>query len=418
MLATVRPPAQLRGSVQVPGDKSISHRALILNAVAAGNARIENLASGADVASTAACLRELGVEVTEQGGVTGVGLHGLRAPHGPLDCGNSGTTMRLLAGLLAGQPFETTLVGDESLSRRPMDRVALPLARMGAHAELHPLRVGGGKLRGAVHEMATPSAQVKSALLLAGIQAEGTTRVTEPVRSRDHTERMLAAMAAPVRVDGNSVEVRRADRLDPLSLRVPGDLSSAAFWIVAAAFHPRAQVALPDVGINPTRAGILRLLPVARIKEGKQGGEPTATLHAATLRGLRPWAWSDRLSAELIDELPVLAVAATQLAGRTLIGGAAELRVKESDRIAAMAAGLQAMGARIEEREDGWAIEGPVRLQGARVDSAGDHRVAMALAVAGLLAEGETEIEGAECVAISYPGFWDDLESLSGTGDA
>ena len=417
MLATVRPPAQLRGSVQVPGDKSISHRALILNAVAAGNARIENLASGADVASTAACLRELGVEVTEQG-VTGVGLHGLRAPHGPLDCGNSGTTMRLLAGLLAGQPFETTLVGDESLSRRPMDRVALPLARMGAHAELHPLRVGGGKLRGAVHEMATPSAQVKSALLLAGIQAEGTTRVTEPVRSRDHTERMLAAMAAPVRVDGNSVEVRRADRLDPLSLRIPGDLSSAAFWIVAAAFHPRAQVALPDVGINPTRAGILRLLPVARIKEGKQGGEPTATLHAATLRGLRPWAWSDRLSAELIDELPVLAVAATQLAGRTLIGGAAELRVKESDRIAAMAAGLQAMGARIEEREDGWAIEGPVRLQGARVDSAGDHRVAMALAVAGLLAEGETEIEGAECVAISYPGFWDDLESLSGTGDA
>ncbi len=418
MLATVRPPAQLRGSVQVPGDKSISHRALILNAVAAGNARIENLASGADVASTAACLRELGVEVTEQGGVTGVGLHGLRAPHGPLDCGNSGTTMRLLAGLLAGQPFETTLVGDESLSRRPMDRVALPLARMGAHAELHPLRVGGRKLRGAVHEMATPSAQVKSALLLAGIQAEGTTRVTEPVRSRDHTERMLAAMAAPVRVDGNSVEVRRADRLDPLSLRIPGDLSSAAFWIVAAAFHPRAQVALPDVGINPTRAGILRLLAVARIKEGKQGGEPTATLHAATLRGLRPWAWSDRLSAELIDELPVLAVAATQLAGRTLIGGAAELRVKESDRIAAMAAGLQAMGARIEEREDGWAIEGPVRLQGARVDSAGDHRVAMALAVAGLLAEGETEIEGAECVAISYPGFWDDLESLSGTGDA
>jgi 3-phosphoshikimate 1-carboxyvinyltransferase len=415
VLATIRPPAQLRGSVSVPGDKSISHRALILNAVAAGNARIDNLASGADVASTAACLRALGVEVTERG-VAGVGLHGLKEPHGPLDCGNSGTTMRLLAGLLAGQPFETTLVGDESLSRRPMDRVALPLARMGAHAQLHPLRVGGGKLHGAVHEMATPSAQVKSALLLAGIQAEGTTRVVEAVRSRDHTERMLAAMAAPVRVDGNSVEVRRADRLDPLSLRIPGDLSSAAFWIVAAAFHPRAQVALPDVGINPTRAGILRLLPVARIKEGKQGGEPTATLHAATLRGVRPWAWSDRLSAELIDELPVLAVAATQLAGRTVISGAAELRVKESDRIAAMTAGLKAMGARIEEREDGWEIEGPVRLQGARVDSAGDHRVAMALAVAGLLAEGVTEIDRAECVAVSYPAFWDDLESLSGTG--
>jgi 3-phosphoshikimate 1-carboxyvinyltransferase len=320
--------------------------------------------------------------------------------------------MRLLAGLLAAQPFATTLIGDSSLSRRPMDRVASPLAEMGAHPLLEPLRVGGDRLHGTVHEMATPSAQVKSALLLAGIQADGVTRVVEPVRTRDHTERMLAAMAAPIRVDGNAVEVRRADRLDPLSMRVPGDLSSAAFWIVAAAFHPKAQVSLPEVGINPTRAGILRLLPVARIKEGKQGGEPTATLHAVSLRGLKPWPWSDRLSAELIDELPVLAVAATQLSGRTVISGARELRVKESDRIAAMAAGLSAMGATIEEREDGWAIEGPVRLRGAEVDSNGDHRVAMALAVAGLLAEGETQVAGAECVAVSYPGFWDDLAAL------
>jgi 3-phosphoshikimate 1-carboxyvinyltransferase len=370
------------------------------------------LATSSPVASTASCLRALGVSVTPAE-VRGVGLHGLKQPQAALDCGNSGTTMRLLAGLLAGQPFETTLIGDESLSRRPMDRVAVPLASMGGHVATDPLRVGGGRLRGAVHEMATPSAQVKSALLLAGIQAEGVTRVVEPVRTRDHTERMLAAMAAPLRVDGNAVEVRRADRLDPLNLRVPGDLSSAAFWIVAAAFHPRAQVSLPDVGINPTRAGILRLLPVARIKEGKQGGEPTATLHAVSVRGLKPWAWSERLSAELIDELPVLAVAATQLAGRTVITGARELRVKESDRIAAMAAGLSAMGAAIEEREDGWAIEGPTRLHGAAVESRGDHRVAMALAVAGLLAEGETQVESAECVAVSYPGFWDDLESLS-----
>ncbi len=411
MLATIRPPARLRGTVAVPGDKSISHRALILNAVAAGPARIENLATGDDVASTAACLRSLGVEVTSAG-VQGAGLHGLKQSQAPLECGNSGTTMRLLAGLLAGQPFETTLVGDKSLSRRPMDRVTTPLALMGAHVALEPLRVGGGRLRGAVHEMATPSAQVKSALLLAGIQAEGVTRVVEPVRTRDHTERMLAAMAAPVRVEGNAVEVRRADRLDPLSLRVPGDLSSAAFWIVAATFHPRAQVTLPDVGINPTRAGILRLLRVSRSKEGQEGGEPTATLHPATLHGMKPWPWSDRLSAELIDELPVLAVAATQLAGRTMISGARELRVKESDRVAAMAAGLRAMGAAIEEREDGWAIEGPVRLCGAAVESGGDHRVAMALAVAGLLAEGETQVAGAECVAVSYPGFWDDLESL------
>jgi 3-phosphoshikimate 1-carboxyvinyltransferase len=411
MLATIRPPRELRGTVRVPGDKSISHRALILNAVAAGRARVEYLASGADVASTAACLRGLGVKVTAEG-VEGVGLHGLKAPHGPLDCGNSGTTMRLLAGLLSGQPFETTLTGDASLARRPMDRVTGPLAAMGAKASLEPLRVGGGGLRGITHEMTVPSAQVKSALLLAGLQAEGVTRVVEPVRTRDHTERMLAAMAAPIRVEGLAVEVRRATRLDPLPIRIPGDLSAAAFWIVAAAFHPRSQVALPEVGVNPTRAGILRLLPVARIGNRSEGGEPVATLHAGTLRGLRPWAWNDRLSAELIDELPVLAVAATQLAGRTLITGAAELRVKESDRIAAMTAGLKAMGAVIEERPDGWQVDGPVRLHGAQVDSFGDHRVAMALAVAGLLAEGETQVTGSECVAISYPGFWEDLESL------
>ena len=319
---------------------------------------------------------------------------------------------RLLAGLLAGQPFESTLVGDESLSRRPMDRVTVPLAKMGARTALAPLRVGGGRLRGAEHLMETPSAQVKSALLLAGLQAEGVTRVVEPVRTRDHTERMLGAMAAPIRVDGTAVEVRRAGRLDPLHLRVPGDLSSAAFWIVAAAFHPQAQVELPAVGVNPTRSAILRLLQAARIREAKAGGEPIATLHARTMRGIRPWPWSDRLSAELIDELPVLAVAATQLAGRTVISGARELRVKESDRIASLAAGLATMGARIEELPDGWDITGPVRLKGARVSSFGDHRVAMALAVAGLLAEGETEIEGAESVAVSYPRFWDDLEAL------
>jgi 3-phosphoshikimate 1-carboxyvinyltransferase len=411
VLATIRSPGQLRGTIRVPGDKSISHRALIFNAVAAGRARIDNLASGGDVASTAACLRALGVAVGPDG-VAGVGLHGLKSPRGPLDCGNSGTTMRLLAGLLAGQPFETTLVGDASLTRRPMGRVAEPLAAMGAKVSLDPLRVGGGHLHGVEHRMQVPSAQVKSALLLAGLQADGVTRIDEPVRTRDHSERMLAAMAAPIRVEGTMVEVRRAARLDPLSLRVPGDLSAAAFWVVAAAFHPRAHVDLPDVGVNPTRAGILRLLPVARIKSGLEGGEPVASLHATSLRGLKPWQWSDRLSAELIDELPVLAVAATQLAGRTVISGAAELRVKESDRVAAMASGLAAMGASIEERPDGWAIDGPSRLRGAAVESFGDHRVAMALAVAGLLAEGETEIAGSECAAISYPGFWDDLESL------
>ncbi|MDQ6692152.1 MAG: 3-phosphoshikimate 1-carboxyvinyltransferase [Candidatus Dormibacteraeota bacterium] len=410
---TVTSPARLEGSLELAGDKSISHRALIFNAVAAGPARLENLATGRDVESTANCLRALGVEV-DADGVRGVALHGLREPHAPLDCGNSGTTMRLLAGLLAGQPFESTLVGDESLSSRPMERVTQPLTRMGARVSLHPLRVGGGQLRGMVHEMDISSAQVKSALLLAGLQAEGLTRVIETVKTRDHSERMLAAMAAPIRVDGNAIEVRRADRLDPLSTRIPGDLSSAAYWIIAAAFHPRARIDLGEVGINPTRAGILRLMPVARLHELRRGGEPTATLHARTLRGLKAWPWTEKLSAEAIDELPVMAVGATQLSGTTVIAGAGELRVKESDRITAMTTALRAMGADIEERSDGWSITGPTRLQGAVVHSGGDHRVAMALGVAGLLAEGETVIEGADCVAISYPRFWDDLESLRG----
>jgi 3-phosphoshikimate 1-carboxyvinyltransferase len=411
--AVVKPAKRLRGTVRVPGDKSISHRALILNAVAAGTARLENLAAGDDVAATAACLRQLGVRISPEGAVEGVGLRGLKPPHRPLDCANSGTTMRLLAGLLAGQRFESVLAGDESLSRRPMERVAEPLRRMGAAvAAGPPLRVRGGSLSGTTFEMATPSAQVKSALLLAGLQASGTTRVVEPVKTRDHTERMLAAMAAPIRVDGLAVEVRRADRLDPLSIHIPGDLSSAAFWIAAAAVHPDARIQLPDVGVNPTRAGILRLLPVARVNERGVGGEPVANLTAATIRGLRPFPWRDGLAAELIDELPVLAVVATQLNGVSRITGAGELRVKESDRVATVAAGLRAMGADLDVLEDGWEVRGPTRLRGAAVDSAGDHRVAMALGVAGLLADGVTEIDGAEAVSISYPGFWTDLETL------
>ena len=418
MLATVKAPRRLRGTVRVPGDKSISHRALILNAVAGGTAVIQNLATGEDVKATARCLRQLGVPVSSNGVVEGVGLRGLRPPREPLDCANSGTTMRLLAGLLAGQGFESVLVGDESLSRRPMDRVAAPLRGMGADVEPGPpLRVRGGRLRGAVFEMPVPSAQVKSCLLLAGLQAEGSTRIVEWVRTRDHTERMLAAMSAPVRVDGRAVEVSCAERLQPLSVRVPADLSAAAFWIAAAVVHPDARIDLPDVGVNPTRAAVLALLPVSRAGERLVGGEPVATLTASTISGLRSFDWRNPMAAELIDELPVLAVVATQLEGVTRITGAGELRVKESDRVRAMAVGLTAMGADLEELEDGWQIRGPVALQGARVDARGDHRVAMALAVAGLFAAGPTDIEGAESVAISYPGFWDDLEAVcSGSG--
>jgi 3-phosphoshikimate 1-carboxyvinyltransferase len=418
MLARVRPPRRLEGEVRVPGDKSISHRALMLNAVADGEARVSGLSGGADVASTAGCLRALGVEL-EAGRVVGRGPRGLGEPSGALDCGNSGTTMRLLAGLLAGQPFPVTLAGDESLSRRPMDRVVAPLRLMGALAETGPLRVGGGgPLRGIDYESPVASAQVKSALLLAGLSAEGATRVIEPAPTRDHTERMLAAMGAPVQREGLAVALAGpVERLRPLDVAVPGDLSAAAFWLVAAGLHGAGRVRLPGVGVNPTRTALLDLLQcagveVARLRPRLAGAEPVADLEVGTLREGRAFEVGGARVAELIDELPVLAVAAALLPGTSRITGAAELRVKESDRVAAMAAGLAAMGGDVTELPDGWEIRGPRHLEGARVASQGDHRVAMALAVAGLLADGETAIEDAECVDISYPGFWDQLEAL------
>jgi 3-phosphoshikimate 1-carboxyvinyltransferase len=418
VIARVPAARRLEGEVRVPGDKSISHRALLLNAVADGEARVRGLSGGADVASTAGCLRALGVAI-EDDRVAGRGLDGLREPDGPLDCGNSGTTMRLLAGLLAGRPFPVTLVGDGSLSRRPMDRVAAPLRLMGARAETGPLRVGGvGPLRGVTYESPVASAQVKSAVLLAGLSAEGTTGVVEPVPTRDHTERMLAAMGVRVERVGRSVAVAGpVPALRPLDVAVPGDLSAAAFWLVASGLHGAARVRLPGVGVNPTRSALLDLLDragvrVARRHERLEGAEPVADLEVGTVAAGRAFSVNGGAAAELIDELPVLAVAAAVLPGTSRITGAGELRVKESDRVAAMAAGLSRMGADVTELPDGWEIRGPRHLEGARVASAGDHRVAMALAVAGLLADGETEIEGAECVDISYPGFWDELEAL------
>jgi 3-phosphoshikimate 1-carboxyvinyltransferase len=418
VIARVRPARRLEGEVRVPGDKSISHRALLLNAVADGEAQVSGLSAGADVASTATCLRALGVTI-EDGRVAGLGLDGLREPAGPLDCGNSGTTMRLLAGLLARRPFSVTLVGDESLSRRPMERVAAPLRLMGALAETDPLRVGGRRpLRGVTYESPVASAQVKSAVLLAGLSADGSTRVVEPAPTRDHTERMLAAMGAPVQVAGRSVAVTgTVSALRPLDVAVPGDLSAAAFWLVAAGLHGAARLRLPGVGVNPTRAALLDLLDLAgvrvvRVRQRLEGAEPVADLEVGTAAAGRAFEVSGGRAAELIDELPVLAVAAALLPGTSRITGAGELRVKESDRLAAMTAGLSAMGADVTELPDGWEVRGPRHLEGARVASEGDHRVAMALAVAGLLADGETEIEDAECVDISYPGFWDTLEGL------
>jgi 3-phosphoshikimate 1-carboxyvinyltransferase len=328
--------------------------------------------------------------------------------------------MRLLAGLLAAQPFSSTLVGDSSLSARPMERLTQPLRLMGARAESGPLRVGGGGRLAAV-DYASPvsSAQVKTALLLAALYAEGTTRITEPAPSRDHSERMLRAMGAAIEYRPGEVSlIGPAERLRPLSLTVPGDLSAAAFWLVAGGLSRRANVRLPGVGINPSRTALLDVLRRAGIAVGvsgvrQAGEEPVADLEVGGDGGeARALHVDGAEAALLIDELPVLAVAAAFLPGVSRITGAAELRVKESDRIAAMAEGLSRLGGRVSELPDGWEIRGGGRLEAARVSTRGDHRVAMALAVAGLLAEGETEIEGAECVAVSYPAFWDDLERL------
>jgi 3-phosphoshikimate 1-carboxyvinyltransferase len=417
VIATVRPARKLDGEIRLPGDKSISHRALIFGSIASGESRVRGLSAGADVQSTASCLRALGVDI-EGSSIAGRGMLGLRPAEGALDCGNSGTTMRLLAGLLAAQDFESELGGDESLSRRPMDRVVDPLRQMGANAAWPPLRVGGRKpLHGIEYASPIPSAQVKSAILLAALYADGKTEVVEAVKTRDHTEVMLAAMGAPVSVDGLCVGVTRADQLQPIDIDVPGDFSAAAFWLVAAGLCP-SHIRLLGVGVNPTRTAFADALSavgfqIKRSNPRLEAGEAVADLEVGFVDLHRPIRLVGGAAAEMIDELPVLAVLATQLPGTSVISGAAELRVKESDRLAAMEEGLAAMGADIVAEEDGWVINGPRYLEGARVDSHGDHRVAMALAIAGLAADGKTEIDGAECVAISYPSFFDDLEYLA-----
>jgi 3-phosphoshikimate 1-carboxyvinyltransferase len=417
MIATVRRARRLDGDITVPGDKSISHRALILGSIAAGESRVRGLSTGADVRSTARCMRALGVEIDDSV-VRGVGMDGLNASADALDCGNSGTTMRLLAGLLAAQGFASELRGDESLTMRPMDRVVAPLREMGANASWPPLEVGGKvPLHGIEYRPTVPSAQVKSAVLLAGLFADGPTAVLEPVGTRNHTELMLAAMGADVKVGGRLVEIRPTGRLSPLDLEIPGDLSSATFWLVLSGLVHGSQVRIRNVGINPTRTAVIDLLracglAIAINGERSEGGEPVGDLEVGPAQALRPMSVSGGMAAEMIDELPVLAVLASQLPGTSRITGAAELRVKESDRIAAIAEGLAAMGADITALDDGWVINGPRFLEGARVHSHGDHRIAMALAVAGLLADGTTEVEDAECVEISYPGFFDQLESM------
>ncbi|MCP9849426.1 3-phosphoshikimate 1-carboxyvinyltransferase [Cyanobium sp. Morenito 9A2] len=421
----------LRGSVRVPGDKSISHRALLFGAIAEGETRIEGLLPAEDPLSTAACLRAMGVEVGpivagEPVLVHGVGLDGLREPESILDCGNSGTTMRLLLGLLAGRNGRHfVLNGDDSLRRRPMARVATPLAAMGATiagragGNYAPLAIQGRRLHGATVTTPVASAQVKSALLLAALTAEGPTTVIEPARSRDHSERMLRAFGADLEVGGEgnrTVVVRPGGVLRGQRVVVPGDISSAAFWLVAGAITPGADLTVENVGLNPTRTGVLEVLEqmgarIEILQAREMAGEPVGDLRV--LHGpLKAFAIEGDLIPRLVDEIPVLAVAACVAEGISTIREAEELRVKETDRLAVMARQLRAMGAQLDEHPDGLTITGGLPLRGAALDSETDHRVAMSLAVAAQIASGPSHLHRSGAAAVSYPGFWDDLARL------
>jgi 3-phosphoshikimate 1-carboxyvinyltransferase len=424
MRRTVRPARRLRGTIEPPGDKSISHRAAILNAIAQGEATVDNFQTGADCLATVRCLRALGIRIESPATgalrVQGAGRFGLREASAVLNAANSGTTLRLLAGLLAAQPFFSVLTGDASLRSRPMGRIVEPLRAMRARIQgrasgtLPPLAIEGGRLQGVRHRLPVASAQVKSALTLAALYADGETVLEEPAFSRDHTERMLRTMGATIVAGEGGLRVSPlTDEIAPLSLRVPGDISAAAFWMVAAAAHPDAELRLTGVGLNPSRSGIIDALRAMRAsiaieEERTWGCEPVADIVVRSSR-LRGTIIEGALIPRLIDEVPALAVAACLAEGETVIRDAGELRVKESDRIRATAGELCRLGARIQELPDGMVIHGVGRLRGAACGSHDDHRLAMALAVAGLLAAGETTVRGAEAVAVSYPGFWDDL---------
>jgi 3-phosphoshikimate 1-carboxyvinyltransferase len=411
--------------MRVPGDKSIAHRALILAALADGESTLTQVPDGKDVLATQACLRALGVEIARSGGsarVAGKGLRAMRTPMQPLDCANSGTTMRLLAGTLAGGTVSATLTGDGSLLRRPMSRVVDPLLAMGARIRSldgrAPLEIQGTPLTGRRHRLPVPSAQVKSALLLAGLQADGLTCIEEPTATRDHTERLLQAMGATIRSAGLAVEVAPQHRpLRPLELVIPGDFSSAAFWFAAAAIRPGCTVRVDGVGLNPSRTAFLHMLEAMGSEVGVElktaaSIEPAGSV-SVTGRGLLSLALGANDVAAAIDEIPILMVVATQADGTTSIEGAGELRVKESDRIHSMTDGLRRMGATVEVLGDSLKITGPSRLRPASVEAFGDHRVAMALAIAGLCAQGSPRINGAESADVSYPGFFTQLGRLA-----
>lgn len=426
MKVAIRKSTGITGEIAVPADKSISHRGVILGALAEGKSRIRNFLRAADTLATARCIRGLGVSITEDAEgivIEGKGLKKLQPPEDVLDCGNSGTTMRLLTGLLAACPFFSVLTGDDSLRSRPMARVVEPLRLMGARIDGRdngrkaPLAIRGGDLQGVDYRLPVASAQVKSAILIAGLGVQGTTLVREPFPSRDHTERMLDGMGADLTRQGDIITLRPGNPLEPLDFRVPADISSAAYWVVAATLVPGSDVVIRGVGANPTRSGLIKVLAAmggqVRIENLTiVGGEPVADLRV-TASELKGTVVEGDIVPTLIDEIPILAVAMAMANGESLVKDARELRVKETDRIAAICTCLHRLGVEVEETEDGFWIRGRGRLMGSAVDSYQDHRIAMAMGVAGLVAEGQTIITGAEAVNISYPSFWADLK---GTG--
>lgn len=410
----------------VPGDKSISHRAVIIGSIAEGKTEITGFLHAQDCLATLTCMRQLGASIDydprhQKVTIEGKGLEGLEEPQDVLDAGNSGTTARLLLGLLSGQRFFSVITGDNSLRRRPMDRVTIPLRAMGARLQGReggkwlPVSIEGTRLHGIKHRLRVASAQTKSALLLAGLYSSGSTEVQQPASTRDHTERLLQAFGAQVEQKGNSIAVVGGCRLQGQKVEVPGDISSAAFFLVAGCLVPKSEIIVRDVGVNPSRTGILRILQSMgadiELFNRCEKLEPTSdvVVRSSTLRAVNI---TSEMVPDLIDELPVIAVAACLASGTTTIRGASELRVKESDRLAAISSELSRLGAKIQELDDGLIIEGVPRLRGGRVRSFGDHRIAMALAIAGIACESPVIIEGAEAVDISFPDFFCTLESL------
>ncbi len=424
---TTLPARQLRGEIAVPGDKSISHRSIMLGSLASGTTRITNFLRGEDNFSTMQAFRAMGVPIDDDGQtvvVHGVGLHGLQEPFDVLDCGNSGTTIRLMTGLLSGQRFFSVLTGDQYLRKRPMKRVSEPLRRMGAQiagraqGTMAPLAITGSPLHGISYDSPIASAQVKSALMLAGLYAAGETTVTEPSLSRDHSERMFRFFGADLDTLPNGVVVRGGAELRGQEIMVPGDISSAAFFMVAALIVPGSELLIRNVGINPTRTGIIDILQamggdITLLEPREVSGEPVADLLVRSSR-LKGIAIGGDLVPRAIDEFPAISVAATLAEGTTVITDARELRVKETDRIAAMAANLRAIGAAsVEETEDGMVIQGTETLAGGNVTSCGDHRIAMALSIAALASRSAVEVDDVSCVATSFPGFYQLLDKVA-----